>query len=114
MIKRRNWLGMIGLTIITFGLYGIYWFYSTATELVAATKSTANPVVWTVLLFVPFGCFFSWYWYAKAFEQFSRSKTSPVLLMLLWIFFSPGVWIIVQSELNAVAEGAQQFPAAAA
>jgi hypothetical protein len=24
--KRRSWLGMIGLALVTFGLYAIYWF----------------------------------------------------------------------------------------
>ncbi len=65
-VKNRNMLAQIGLFIITFGIYGIYWFYVTADEMkFLARDNSASPALWTVLLFIPFGCFYSIYKYSE-------------------------------------------------
>ncbi|MBQ10934.1 MAG: hypothetical protein CMJ45_05230 [Planctomyces sp.] len=59
MIKRRNMLVQILLFIVTLGIYGIYWFYATSKEMVEYKKLDGSPILWTILLFIPFGSFFS-------------------------------------------------------
>jgi hypothetical protein len=100
-VKKRNMLAQVCLMIITLGIYAIYWFYSTAEELkYLANDKTASPALWTVLLFVPFGCFFSWYKYSELYEKVSSDSLNMWILFILWIVFSPAVWFIVQTELN--------------
>lgn len=100
-VKNRNMLGQVGLMIITLGIYGIYWFYSTAEELKYLAKDeTASPALWTVLLFVPFGAFYSMYKYSEIYQKVSSDSLNLWILFLLWIVFSPAVWFIVQTELN--------------
>jgi cytochrome bd-type quinol oxidase subunit 2 len=101
MIKKRNMLVQILLMIITFGFYSIYWFYQTATELKhKANDLEAAPGLWTVVMFIPFGIFYSHYKYSELFEKTSSEKMNKWLVFVLWIVFSPAVWFIVQTELN--------------
>jgi hypothetical protein len=100
-VKYRDMLVQVGLFIITIGIYGIYWFYVTATELKYLAKdSSASPALWTVLLFIPFGCFYSFYKYSEIYQKVSSDSLNQWILFLLWIVFSPAVWFIVQVELN--------------
>jgi hypothetical protein len=87
--------------IITLGIYSIYWFYVTAVEMKGlARDNNAEPGLWTVLLFVPFANLYSYYKHGELYEKISSEQLNRWILFLLWIVFSPAVWIIVQSELN--------------
>lgn len=100
-IKNRNMGVQILLFIVTFGIYGIYWFYQSATELKTVAKdSEASPVLWTVLLFVPFGAIYSHYKYSEMYEKVGTEKINKWILLILWFFFSPAVWFLVQKDLN--------------
>ncbi len=100
-VKYRNMLIQVLLMIVTLGFYAIYWFYVTACELQAITKdSDAEPVLWTVLLFIPFAGLYSYYKYGELYEEVSEEGFNRWLLFLLWIVFAPAVWIIVQVDLN--------------
>ncbi len=101
-VKYRSMWAQVGLMIITLGIYSIYWFYQTACELAYIDKDeTANPALWTVLLFIPFGQIFSWYFYTGLYERMTMGKMNRWLLFVLWIVFCPAVWFIVQSDLNS-------------
>jgi hypothetical protein len=112
-IKYRNMLVQILLMIVTFGFYGIYWFHATATELkTVANDAEANPTLWTVLLFIPFGFLYSHLKYGELFEKVSDEKLNKWILFLLWIVCVPAVWFIVQMDLNRKAEvSARAMPA---
>lgn len=100
-IKNRNMGVQILLVIVTCGIYAIYWFYQTATELKSiANDQEASPALWTVLLFIPFGAFFSYYKYSELYEKVSSEKFNLWVLFILWFVFSPAVWFIVQMDLN--------------
>lgn len=59
----RNPLMVLGLTIITCGLYGLYWIYLMTKELQEnLEKPDLNPVLELVLCFIPFYVF---YWVYK-------------------------------------------------
>ncbi len=100
-VKYRDMWVQVFLMIITLGIYAIYWFYQTAVELAAlAEDNDAAPTLWTVLLFVPFGAFYSYYKYGELYEIVSFDKLNRWILFILWIVFSPAVWFIVQVDLN--------------
>ena len=100
-VKYRDMWVQVLLMIVTLGIYAIYWFYQTAVELAAlAEDNDAAPTLWTVLLFVPFGAFYSYYKYGELYEIVSFDKLNRWILLILWIVFSPAVWFIVQIDLN--------------
>ena len=53
MIKKRNMAMQVLLMIITLGIYGIYWFYVTTSEMVEHKGLKGSPALWTVLLSPP-------------------------------------------------------------
>lgn len=92
------------LLVVTFGIYSVYWFYQTSSELKFITKdSEAAPTIWTLLLFVPFGNIYAFYKYSELFEKVSSEKVSKWVLFLLWLCFSPAIWFLVQRDLNNLA-----------
>lgn len=97
---REMWIQVV-LVIVTLGIYVIYWFYQTVTEIKGLAGDTEiSPTLLTVLLFVPFGAIYSHYKYGEVFEKISSERLNRWILFLLWLFFSPAVWFIVQTELN--------------
>lgn len=110
-VKYRNMWSQVGLMIITIGFYSIYWFYQTAVELAGLSgDERAEPVLWTILIFVPFGSLYSHFKYSELYEKVSDNHLDHWILWILWIFFSPAVWLIVQSELNRKATYAGKRP----
>ena len=105
MIKKRNLLGQVGLVIITFGIYAIYWFYKISEEMKFVAKDAeASPALWTVLLFIPFANIWSYYKFCQLYEKVSTDRFNKWLLFVLWLVFSPAVWFIVQTEMNKKAD----------
>ncbi|MBC7419614.1 MAG: DUF4234 domain-containing protein [Bdellovibrio sp.] len=105
IVKYRNMWLQILLMIVTFGTYSIYWFYVTCEELKALTKDEkASPTLWTILLFVPFGCFYSFYCQGELYEKISLDKINRWFIFLLWLFFPVGTWFIIQTDLNKLAK----------
>jgi hypothetical protein len=104
-IKKRNLLAQVLLTIITLGIYALYWFYQVSMEMKDATGDTqASPALWVVLFFIPFGGFYSVYKFSELYEKFSAEHFNKWLLFVLYIVFSPAVWFIVQTDLNKRAD----------
>lgn len=100
MIKRRNMWKQVLLMIITVGIYGIYWFYSTSKEMVEYKGLGGRPGLWTVLLFVPYISVYASWKHSKAVEALTDGQYRALLIVILWIFFPPAVWAITQIELN--------------
>ena len=101
MVKHRNPVMVIVLTVITLGIYGIYWVVSTTNELRSLKADAPNP--WALVLFiiplVNIIVALWYYWkYSGAVEEISGF--SAVLLFLLWIVFSPAAVVIAQIQLN--------------
>jgi hypothetical protein len=104
-IKNRNMIVQVILTIITLGIYTIYWFYQISMEMKNIANDTyASPALWTVLLFIPFGAFYSYYKFSELYERISVEKFNRWLLFVLYLVFSPAVWFIVQTDLNKRAD----------
>jgi len=104
MIKKRNMLVQFILAVVTLGIYCIYWFYVTCKEMAEYKKIQAEPVLLTILLFIPIAGFYSFYKQGVLYEAFSDGAMNRWLLFVLWIVFAPAVWIVVQSRLNKEAD----------
>ena len=100
-IRNRDMGAQVFLMIVTFGLYGIYWFYQSASELkIVAKDEKASPTLWTFLIFVPFGIFYSYFKYSELYEKVGTEKINVWILFILWYFFPPAIWFLVQKDLN--------------
>ena len=100
-IKRRNPFLVLLFSCITFGIYMIYWLYSTTKELKGNTKSAPQP--WMVfLLLIPIVNFvvaiFCFWKYSKAINELTGF--SNIALFVLWIFVGPVGMILSQIQLN--------------
>ena len=98
-MKKRNLAAMIILMLITCGLYIIYWFVATKTELNA--RGAKIPTVW--LFIVPLGNLYFLYRYAEAFAAEVLDDKEPVTTLLyfaLLTLFMPIGIIICQDRIN--------------
>lgn len=103
VIKYRNMYVQILLIIVTFGLYGIYWFYATCTEMQNYLKREEPVFLWTLLLiFFPLSIY-SYYKQGELFEKISPDMNRWILF-ILWSCFPPAVWLIVQWKLNELSK----------
>ena len=94
----RKSLGIqVVLTIVTIGLYTIYWAYSTAKQLDAGTNSDLTPI----LAIVPIVNIVSVWQISDAAE--AVTDQSKIVLFVLFIFFAPLSWYWIQSGMNAAA-----------
>jgi len=103
-IKKRNPIVVLLLTLITLGIYGIYWVVKTTVELrEAGGKSAPNP--WLLLLMlVPLVNFFAmiyyYYKYSVATEEVSGGSLNRWLMFVLWIVIGIVAMVLTQLELN--------------
>jgi hypothetical protein len=86
------------LSVVTLGLYGIYWMHKFHEELKAEEGADYSPVVRTVGLFVPLYNFYVMWQDSKLIED-SLGKSSTAYF-LLWLFLPPIWWFLVQSTIN--------------
>ena len=105
MVKYRNPVLIIVFSIITVGIYSIYWLVSTTNELRRLTSTAPNP--WALLLLlIPVVDFFValwYYWkYSKAVGEISNFESW--LLFVLWLIVSSATMVVAQIELNKKAQ----------
>ena len=113
-IQNRNIAVCIILSIVTCGIYGIYWFICMVNDLNLASDNPADTSGGVVFLLTLVTCgIYGLYWFYKAGEKVSIVKakstgytdsSSGILYLILALF---GLQIInyclIQSELNKVA-----------
>ena len=108
-IKERNLAVSIILSIVTCGIYGLYWFVKLTDETKYLTGTDgADGIVALLLTLVTCGIY-GWYWNYKLGERVDmlkknrgqESTSSPVRFIILAIFGLGIVnYVIAQSELN--------------
>ena len=116
MIKRRNVVMVPVLWIITLGIYGLFWLYSTSDEVIRYNKQSDNPFLWVLLgLIPPLNIIAIWY-HSQAIAQMSTNENGKgingVLLFILWFLPIPILvgLVISQLQLNKRAGEAAQQP----
>ena len=109
-IQNRNIALCIVLTIITCGIYGLYWLVCLANDLNTASGHPEDTSGGMVLLLSIVTCnIYSWYWLYKAGEKVEQMRAqrglhcnNSSLLYLLLGIFGLGIisYCLIQSELN--------------
>jgi len=99
-VRYRSPIFVIVASIVTFGIYTLYWFYQTSKELIELSKSNSNPILWLVGMFVPLVNFYVFWKYSKAVEQVSEGSLSAILVFIVFLVFFPAAQYLVQTELN--------------
>ncbi len=103
-IKYRNMFVQVILFVITLGIYGIYWFYSTYNEMTRANgKTEAKGCLWTFLVVIPIAQYFAFWKHSMEYAEVVDQKYPGIAIFIIWLVFSPIVWFIVQSDLNRIA-----------
>lgn len=125
--KIRNPLAVIGLTLITLGIYGIFWYYYANKELAEIGKAHntdecgdspgTSVLAVTLGAFVIVPAFISAYKFCKRLSAAERltgapEGMEPALLFVLYVFVSPVAAYIAQSNLNKVLQAQAGSPAA--
>ncbi|HEU4733408.1 MAG TPA: DUF4234 domain-containing protein [Kofleriaceae bacterium] len=107
-MTKRSVVAVILLTLITCGLYSLYWFVSTKDEMVA--RGADIPTGW--LLIIPIASiYFKWKW-SQGAEHVTRGRYSaPVTFLLVYLLGLIGM-AILQSTFNELPEERAQLPQA--
>ncbi len=97
-MQNRSPIAVFLLTLITFGIYGIYWMVKTKGEM--NERGAVIPTAW--LIIIPFVNLW-WMWkYSEGVELVTANKISGVLsFILLWLLGSIGM-AIIQDSFNKV------------
>jgi UDP-N-acetylmuramyl pentapeptide phosphotransferase/UDP-N-acetylglucosamine-1-phosphate transferase len=99
MVKKRNIFLVYLFSIITLGIYAIYWAVSTKNEI--NSLGAQIPTGW--LLIIPIANLYWIYKYSEGFAQKVKKDNNTILWFILYILVGIIMPAIVQSELNKLA-----------
>ena len=88
------------MTILTLEIYVIYWFYKTKEEI--NSLGADIPTFWLVI--IPIANLYWMYKYCEGFSKYVRKDDDGPLWFVLSLVAGIVVILIVQSELNKLAE----------
>lgn len=109
VIKKRDLAVSIILSIVTCGIYGLYWFVKLTDESKYLTGTEGPDGIVALLLTLVTCGIYGWYWNYKLGERVDmlknnrnqQSSGTPILFIILAIFGLGIVnYVIAQSELN--------------
>jgi hypothetical protein len=109
---KREPLGVLGLSFITFGIYFLYWYYKINDELMRFEKDeTISPVRslmamifgWIIIV-PPFIAMYNTAKHVQAVEQrlAIQPQLEPALVIVIMLFVSIGNGVYIQEHLNRV------------
>ena len=102
-MKKVSPVMVIVFSIITFGIYGLFWAINRKTEMNA--QGANIPTAW--LLLVPIVSIW-WFWkFAGGVEHVTRGKTSQVIAFILVFVLGFIGMAIIQDGFNKVADQGQ-------
>jgi len=95
-MEERNIVVVLLLSLVTFGIYALYWFYKTGKELRQRGKEISH----FIFLFIPFLNLYYLYKYWKAAETITGH--SLLLQGAITIFFGPVYPAMIQAKYNDI------------
>ena len=98
-IKKRNPALVIIFSIITAGIYFIYWAVKTKEEVKSLGANI--PTMW--LIIVPIGNLYLLYKYCDGFSEYVKKDKLGIVWFLAAVTVFPILPIVVQVELNKLA-----------
>lgn len=112
-VSPRSIILYLLLTILTCGLFEIFWLYTTVSDINRmcqrrGIREVGDPIIVIVLTFVTCGIY-SIYYFWKAGQALYRlsggtRSDNSVLLAVLGIFISPAALAIIQDQINDLVE----------
>ena len=113
-IKERNIAMCIILSIVTCGIYGLYWLYCIAEDSNVASGEAGTSGAMVIILSIVTCGIYEMYWMYKQGEKLNIAKanrglptdSNAGLIYLLLTIFGLGIiaYCLMQSELNKMAE----------
>lgn len=108
MIKERNIAVCIILSLVTCGIYGLYWFVCLTDETNAAANVQETSGGLALLLTIITCGIYGLYWAYKCGEKLDMAKeqrglpsgNGGILYLLLFIFGGIIAYALIQNELN--------------
>ncbi len=107
---RRNPLGVVGLTLITLGIYAFYWWWKINDELrlvqkddsISPTRSLMAVTFGWIIIVPPFIASWNTAKHIAAFEQRVgvQQTVEPVLVLVIMVVFSIANGAYMQDHLN--------------
>lgn len=97
--KHRNIFLVYLFSIITFGIYGLYWAVSTKEEINRLGGDI--PTAW--LIIIPIANLYWIYKYCEGFSEKVKKDNNPILWFVVYVLVGIIMPAIVQSELNKLA-----------
>ncbi len=122
MAKERSAALVVVLSIVTLGIYWLYWYYTVNKEIVLVSNGSvkASPGVALLAQFIPIANIVSLYNTASRLQTAKQAASdphtiSPGLCIVIALFVPFGIYsALVQSGLNAlIHHQSRQAPAAA-
>ncbi len=97
-MEKRSPVAVLLLPFVTFGIYGLLWFYKTKVEMVA--KGAEIPSF--ILAFIPIVNLY-WIWkYCEGVATVTDNKTSGATAFIMLLFLGPIGSAIIQSSFNNI------------
>lgn len=111
MIKERNIAMCIVLSIVTCGIYGLYWYICLTDDTNTASNAEGPSGIIALLLTLVTCNLYSIYWGYKQGEKIDAAKQSrgmessdsKILYLVLCLFIPIVAWVLMQNELNKMA-----------
>ena len=102
-MTKRSIAAVIVLSLLTFGIYGIYWFVATKAEMV--DRGASIPTAW--LLIIPLvNIYWTWKW-CEGVDHVTQGKMSAAVTFLLVFLLGVIGVAIVQATFNKTDARAQ-------
>ena len=99
-MKKRSPIMVLILSLITLGIYGIYWYVVIKREM--NSQGAQIPTAW--LIIIPFvNIYWQWKFSVGVQTVTNKEMSAPVTFILLYLISIIGM-AIVQSTLNKVTE----------
>ncbi len=109
-IKRRDIVTAIILSIVTCGIYGIYWFIVLVDDVRVSTNDNSLPTGGTAFLLSIITCgiymYYIFYKMGKAMYEAKLGTSDNSIIYLVLALFGLGIvnYCLIQSELNNYAD----------
>jgi UDP-N-acetylmuramyl pentapeptide phosphotransferase/UDP-N-acetylglucosamine-1-phosphate transferase len=98
-ITHRSPVAVVIFSIVTLGIYAIYWVVKTKGEINGLGGKI--PTAW--LIIIPLANIYFIYRYSEDFSIFVKKDNNPILWFLLWMVIGPVAMILTQIEFNKLA-----------
>ena len=117
---KRNPLGVLGLSFITFGIYFLYWYYKVNEELqrfehdesISPVRSLMAMLFGWIIIVPPFIAMYNTAEHVQGVEQRMniQPELEPALTIVILLFVAIGNGVYIQEHLNRVWDRAVGTP----